>query len=52
MEDFTNILQKSINNFMVSDDLEFIKFVVIVFLVLGCFSMLKDLVRGRRSRRS
>lgn len=50
MEDFTNILQKSINNFMVSDDLEFIKFVVIVFLVLGCFSMLKDLLRGRRSR--
>lgn len=50
MEDFTAILEKSVNAFMVSEDLEFIKFIVIVFLVLGCFSMLKDLLRGRRSR--
>ena len=50
MEDFTAILSKSIEKFMVSDDLEFLKFIVTVFLILGCLSMLKDLFRGRRSK--
>ena len=50
MGEFTSILLKSIDAFMVSDDLQFIKFIVIVFMILGIFSMLKDLVRGRRSR--
>ena len=50
MGEFTSILSKSIDAFMVSDDLQFIKLIVIVFMILGIFSMLKDLVRGRRSR--
>lgn len=50
MEDFISILSKSIEKFMVSDDLALLKMVVIAFIVMGILSMLRDILRRNNKR--